>query len=91
MKRAMLEAYTAGIAYDGIRYSTPKMRREIYEALRLKVTVSKEGTLRIQGIADAQVIKLTHGVEDYGQEVERYRQKLTLSNRTATSMAEVAG
>jgi hypothetical protein len=90
-KKAMLEAYTAGILYDGIRYFSPKMRREIYEALRLKVTVSADGRPRIQGIADAKVVRLTRGVEEYGQEVEQYRQKLTLSKNTATVMAEVAG
>jgi Recombinase zinc beta ribbon domain len=90
-KRAMLEAYAMGIQYDGIRYFTPEMRREIYEALRLKVIVAADGTPRIQGIADAQVIRLTRGVEEYGHEVEQYRQRLTLSKTTATVMAEVAG
>jgi hypothetical protein len=73
------------------------MRREIYEAMRLKVTVAKDGTPRIQGVVDAQVIRLTRAVEDYGHEVEQYREKLrvggklSLSKGTATVMAEVAG
>jgi Recombinase zinc beta ribbon domain len=92
-KKAMLEAYTAGITYDGIRYFSPEMRREIYEALRLKVTVAKDGTPRTQGIADAQVIRLTRSVEDYGQEVARIQESAEAysSNNSATVMAEVAG
>jgi site-specific DNA recombinase len=96
-KKAMLEAYATGIQYDGIRYFTPEMRREIYEALRLKVTVAADGNPRIQGIADAQVIRLTRGVVEYGREVEQYRQKLMVGGKvssskgTATVMAEVAG
>jgi hypothetical protein len=75
----------------------PEMRREIYEALRLKVTVAKGGTPRMQGVADAQVIRLTRAVEDYGNEVEQYREKLRVggelssSKGTVTVMAEVAG
>jgi hypothetical protein len=92
-KKAMLEAYTAGIQHDGIRYFSPEMRREIYESLRLGVTVAADGTARIQGNADANVIRLTHGVEDYGHEVERYRGKLRVSSSkvSAMEMAEVAG
>ena len=65
----------------------------IYEALRLKVTVAADGTPRIQGIVDAQVIRLTRGVEDYGQEVAEYRSRLKVSssNRTATVMSVVVG
>ncbi len=73
------------------------MRREIYKALRLKVTVAKDSMPRIQGVVDAQVIRLTRAVEDYGHEVEQYREKvrvggkLSSSKDTATVMAEVAG
>jgi hypothetical protein len=75
-KKAMLEAYTARLAYNGTHSFPPEIRREIYEALRLKVRVAKDGTPRIQGVADAQVIELTRAVEDYGYEVEHYREKL---------------
>ena len=96
-KRAMLQAYAAGITYDGIHSFPAEMRREIYDALQLKVTVSPDGTPRYQGIADAQVIRLTRAVEEYGHEVEQYREKLRVrgklssSKGTATVMAEVAG
>ncbi len=96
-KRAILKSYATGIEYDGIHYFSPEMRREIYEALRLKVTVSKDGTPRMQGIADAQVIRLTRRVEEYGHEVEQYRAhlrvggKLSSSKDTATVMAVMVG
>jgi hypothetical protein len=92
-KRAMLEAYAAGIEYDGISYFSPEMRREIYEALRLRITVGSDGTAHIQGNADANVIRLTRGVEDYAAEVEEYRGKLRVSSSkgSAVVMAEVAG
>ena len=92
-KEAILTSYATGIQYDGIRYFSPEMRREIYEALNLKVTVATDGTPRIQGMADAQVVRLTRAVEDYGHEVEQYRKKLRVggklssSKRTATVMA----
>ncbi len=46
-----------------------------------------------RGVADAQVIRLTRGVEEYGQEVADYRSKLKVSssNNTDKVMAEVAG
>jgi site-specific DNA recombinase len=83
--KAMLEAYTAGIAYDGIHSFPAEMRREVYEALRLKVTVAKDGTPRMQGVADAQVIRLTRAVEDYGHEVEQYREKLRVGGELSSS------
>jgi len=77
-KRALQEAYTAGIAYDVIHSFPADMRREIYDALQLKVTVSPNGTPRYQGFANAQVLRLTRAVEEYGHEVEQYREKLRL-------------
>jgi hypothetical protein len=92
-KTAMLRAYTTGIEYDGIRYFSPEMRREIYEALRLGITVAPDGTARIRGNADAKVIRITRAVEDYAAEVEEYRGRLKVSSSkdSAVVMAEVAG
>jgi hypothetical protein len=67
----MPEAYTLGIAYDGIHNFPAEMRREIYDALQLKVTVSPNGMPRYQGFANAQIIRLTRAVEEYGHEVEQ--------------------
>jgi site-specific DNA recombinase len=79
-KKAMLEAYTAGIAYDGI-YSFPaEMRHEIYQALGLKVTVD-EDSLTYELDINANVVRLTREVESYAAEVEAYRGKLRCTSR----------
>ena len=72
-KRAMLEAYERGIYYDGIAYFSPEMRRELYENLRLKVTVGRD-TLRYQGNAD--IMKLTRGVREYAEEALSHRARV---------------
>jgi hypothetical protein len=93
-KRAMLEAYGRGIYHDGIRYFNPEMRGEIYDALQLVVTVAADGSARIRGNADANVIRLTRGVADYAAEVEEFRGRLRVSSLSKDSdevMAEVAG
>ena len=91
-KRAMLEAYEQGIYYDGIGAFSPEMRREIYEALRIKITVGRN-SLKFEANVDANVIKMTRAVEYYAEEVERYRGKLKIASlrRTDEVMAEVAG
>lgn len=94
-KRALLESYASGIEHDRIHCFSPEMRREIYDALQLNVIVAADGTPRFKGVADTQVIRLTRAVEDYGHEVEQYRDKLRVggklssSNNTVKVMAEV--
>jgi hypothetical protein len=59
--------------------------------------VSPNSTPRYQAFANAQVIRLTRAVEEYGHEVEQYREKLRVggklssSKRFATVVAEVVG
>jgi hypothetical protein len=90
-KRAMLAAYASGILYDGIYYFSPELRREIYEALRLKITVG-HGSLKFDANVDAEVIRLTREVEEYAGEIERYRDKVRISRKkTDKVMVEVAG
>ena len=72
-KRAMLEAYEQGIYYDGIAYFSPEMRRELYQHLRLKVTVGRD-IVRYQGNAD--IMKLTRGVQEYAEEVMTHRARV---------------
>ncbi len=69
----MLEAYEHGIYYDGIAHFSPEMRRELYENLRLKVTVGRD-TVRYQGNAD--IVKLTRGVQGYAEEVMTHRTRV---------------
>jgi hypothetical protein len=66
-KKVMLEAYEQDIYYDGIAHFSPEMRRELYENLRLKVTVGRD-TVRHQGNAE-----LTCGVRDYAEEAMTHR------------------
>jgi hypothetical protein len=58
------------------------------------VTVAADGSARIRGNADANVIRLTRGVADYAAEVEEFRGRLRVSSLSKDSdevMAEVAG
>jgi hypothetical protein len=72
-KRAVLEAYEQGIYYDGIAYFSPEMRCELYENLRLKVTVGRD-TVRYQGNAD--IMKMTRGVQEYAEEAMNHRGRI---------------
>ncbi|MBA3473532.1 MAG: hypothetical protein H0T57_09960 [Rubrobacter sp.] len=78
-KRAMLDAYTSGIMYDGIHSFPAEMKHEIYQTLGLKVTVPIEGPLGYELNISANVVRLTREVESYAAEVEEYRGKLCTS------------
>jgi len=69
----MLEAYEQGIYYDGVAYLSPEMRRELYENLRLRVTMGRD-TVRYQGNAD--IMKLTRGVQGYAEEAMTHRARV---------------
>jgi hypothetical protein len=49
------------------------MRRELYQHLRLKVTVGRD-IVRYQGNAD--IMKLTRGVQEYAEEVMTHRARV---------------
>ncbi len=85
-KRAILSAYANGILYDGIRYFTPQMRHDIYDALGLRVTVQTDGTLSVDYHVDANVIRLTREVEEYAREPEIV---VGPSSRSGTDMSIV--
>jgi hypothetical protein len=63
-----LASYADGILYDGIRWLTPQLRHEIYDALGLRVTVGTDGALAVDYHVDANVIKFSRAVEDYAWE-----------------------
>jgi hypothetical protein len=86
-KGSLLRAYAEGMLYDGLRWFTPEMRRDIYEAMRIKITVPTEGKPRISGSLDRNIIRLTREVEDWATDVSKYR---ISSKRTDKVMAEVA-
>jgi hypothetical protein len=63
------------------------MCREIYEAMRLKITVPTEGKPRIKGNLDQNIIRLTREVEEWATDVTMSR---VSSKQTDSVMAEVA-
>jgi len=67
-KRGILSAYATGILYDGIRWFSPQMRHDIYDALGLRIVVETDGTLTVDYHVDANVIRLTREVENYERE-----------------------
>jgi site-specific DNA recombinase len=86
-KRTLLRAYADGILYDGLIGLTPEMRREIYEAMRLRITVPSQGKPRISGSVDQHVIRLTRRAEDWAAEQVEYRSRLTFKGQGFSSIA----
>ena len=86
-KRTLLRAYADGILYDGIRHFPKEMRRGIYEAMRLRITVPAEGKPRITGSVDQNVVRMSREAEEWAADVSKHK---ISSNRTDKVMAEVA-
>jgi lysyl-tRNA synthetase class II len=84
---SMLEAYTAGIAYDGIHSFPAEMRREIYQALG-KVTVDGE-SLTYELNINVNVVQLTREVESYAAKVEEYRGRLRCTSKADREGKEI--
>ena len=87
-RRAILASYADGILYDGIRWYSPQIRHEIYDALGLRVTVGTDGTLTLDYHVDANVIRLTRAVEEYERE-EMESPGRIYSSRTETDTSIV--
>ena len=71
-----MEAFAAGVFYDGLDAFNPEMRSAIYHAPGMRITVGSNGTMMVDYTADPTVVRLTREVEGYAQEVEQYRGKL---------------
>lgn len=65
-KRFVLETFGEGIRL-GLYHFPPQLRRQLYELLRLKVTVYPGWEMRIEMDMDAQVMQLTAGLEAYAE------------------------
>ncbi len=91
-KTALLTAYKDGLLYDGIRYFGPEIRRELYEAMRLELTVPKVGPSRVRCDVNRQVIKMSRAVEDWARDQAEHEGMLTVGSSKPTDkvMAEVA-
>lgn len=89
-KAALLTTYQDVIQYDGVRYLPWEVRRELYEAMRLQVTVLKNGPIRVKCDVNQQIIKMSRAVEEWATEEAEYDGLLSSSQRTDKVMAEVA-
>lgn len=65
-KRFILETFGQGMKL-GLMWFPPQMRRAIHQMLRLKITVSGDGTIWAEADVDANVIRLTRDVEEYAR------------------------
>jgi hypothetical protein len=70
-KRVILAAYADGILYDGLLHFSPEIRHQIYDALGVRVTVEKDGTLTVDYDVTANAIRLTREVEEYATEDDK--------------------
>lgn len=89
-KTTLLTAYKDVLLYDGLQYFPPEVRREIFEAMRLKITVPKDGPVRVKCDVNQQVIKMSRAIEEWAVEEMKYDGKLYSSKSTDKVMAEVA-
>jgi len=96
-KRTILASYADGILYDGLMHFAPEMRRQIYDALGLRVTVEtdpqdpKRAMLTVDYRVDANVLRLTKVVEQYAADEDKSRHLLTVGgvNPSNTAMSIV--
>jgi hypothetical protein len=61
-KATLPTLYKDDLLYDGLLYFTPEIRRKIYEAMRLEVTVPKDGPVRVQCAVCQNVKSTMHAV-----------------------------
>jgi hypothetical protein len=89
-KAALLTTYKDVLQYDGVMYLPWEVRRELYEAMRLQVTVPKDGPIRVRCDVNQQVIKMSRAVEEWAVEEVKYDGKLYSSKPTDKVMVETA-
>ncbi len=85
-KRAVLEIFGTGLMV-GLEWFPPKLRREIYGLLGLRVEVHADRTLDISGEFDADLIRLALGspeVEDYVAGLREVEQRIAEAPPEAT-------
>jgi hypothetical protein len=92
-KRFVLETFGLGLKL-GLVYFPPQMRRAIYEMLQLKITVSDDDSVYIDGNLDANVMRLTQDIEEYAHILRKAEQRMTeqqqRSDLSAAEFDEVA-
>ena len=65
-KETLLAAFGTGLRL-GLGWMPPQLRREVYEALGLAVTVSADGGMRAHAEVDASTMRFSHEVERYAK------------------------
>jgi hypothetical protein len=73
-RRFILESYGQALK-PGLYWFPPRIRREIYDTMRISVTVSKEG-VRVRGNVNANVVRYSRRVELYVQRLEEINRRL---------------
>lgn len=63
-KRALVEAFGTGLRL-GITWMPPRLRREIYEALGLRVTVHPDGGMHAEARVDTATLRFSREAERY--------------------------
>lgn len=74
-KRATLEMFGSGLM-GGVYWFPPRLRRQVYGLLGLRVEVHADRTLTIEGTFDADLMRLTPEVEEWVEELRRMDERL---------------
>jgi hypothetical protein len=79
-KRAVLEMFGSGLM-GGAYWFPPRLRRQVYGLLGLRVEVFPDRTLRIEGEFDANLMRLTPEVEEYVAGLREIDERLERAGR----------
>ena len=79
-KRAILEMWGTGLT-AGVHWFPPRLRRQVYSLLRLRVEVFADKTLTIEGKFDADLMRLTPEVEAWAEELRMIDERLEAQER----------
>jgi hypothetical protein len=82
-KRLLVEVFGTGLKL-GLTWMPPPLRREIYEAIGLRVTVSADGAMRAEARVDGAALR-------YSREVERYARALVDADRRIKEAGDTDG
>lgn len=79
-KRAVLEMFGSGLM-GGVYWFPPRLRRQVYGLLGLRVEIFPDRTLRIEGEFDANLMRLTPEVEEYVAGMREIDERLQRTGR----------
>ncbi len=79
-KEILLVAFGTGLR-RGIGWMPPQLRREVYEALGLSITVAADGGMRAHAEVDAAAMRFSHEVERYARALVEADERLQEAER----------